>query len=131
MKIKNKFATVALASVLLSGLAFTSNAQTSTVSSDKTATASTKLSVLEIKPMQFRVLYILPESKTLLVRILDTNKNVLFTENKRAESTYLKYFDLSTLTDGTYTFEITDGKEKVSQSFDILTKTSRVVSSIN
>lgn len=131
MKIKNKFATVALASVLLSGLAFTSNAQTSTVSSEKTATASTKLSVLEIKPMQFRVSYILPESKTLLVRILDTNKNVLFTENKRAESTYLKYFDLSTLTDGTYTFEITDGKEKVSQSFDILTKTSRVVSSIN
>jgi hypothetical protein len=81
--------------------------------------------------MQFRVSYKNPISKNVAVRILDTDKNVLFSENKRTETNYLKYFDLSTLIDGTYTFEITDGKEKATQSFDILTTTSRAVSSIN
>jgi hypothetical protein len=131
MKTKNTLIIAALTGVLLSGSAFTSNAQDNNATADKTETASTKLNILQIKPMQFRVSYNNPISKNVIVRILDTDKNVLFSENKRVDSNYLKYFDLSTLMDGTYTFEITDGKEKASQSFDILTTTSRVVSSIN
>jgi hypothetical protein len=131
MKTKTIFLKAVLTSLLFSGLAFTSNAQNTVASSTNSETASEKLSVLEIKPMQFRVSYRLPQSKSVVVRILDSDKNVLFTENKHSETNYLKYFDLSTLSDGTYTFELTDGKEKYSQSFDILTKTSRVVSSIN
>ncbi|TDE11340.1 hypothetical protein [Dyadobacter psychrotolerans] len=130
MKAKSIILTAALTGLLFSGSAFTVNAQTNNAS-EKTVSASTKLSILEVKPMQFRVSYIKPESNAVIVRILDTDKNVLFAENKRTESNYLKYFDLSTLLDGTYTFEVTDGKEKYSQTFDILTKTSRVVSSIN
>jgi hypothetical protein len=131
MKAKNTLFTAALIGMLISGSAFTSNAQTNTATSDKTESASNKLTVLQVKPMQFRVAYINPQTDNFSVRILDTDKNVLFSESKRPEASYVKYFDLSTLLDGTYTFEVTDGKEKVSQTFDILTKTSRVVSSIN
>ncbi|MCE7041642.1 hypothetical protein [Dyadobacter sp. CY312] len=130
MKTKNIILAAALTGLLFSGSTFRTNAQ-ATATSDKTVSADNKLSVLEVKPMQFRVSYNKSQSNAVSVRILDTDKNVLFSESKRTDSNYLKYFDLSTLLDGTYTFEITDGKEKYTQSFDILTKTSRVVSSIN
>jgi len=131
MKTKNTLFAAALTGLLLSGSAFTCNAQQNDVTSEKSETVSENLSILQVKPMQFRVSYHNPQTKTVSVRILDTNKNVLFSESKNTENNYLKYFDLSTLMDGTYTFEITDGKEKASQSFDILTTTSRAVSSIN
>jgi hypothetical protein len=131
MKTKNTLIIAALTGLLLSGSAFTSNAQDNIATADKTESASTKLNVLQVKPLQFRVSYNNPISKNVVVRILDNEKNVLFSENRKVENNYLKYFDLSTLMDGTYTFEITDGKEKAAQSFDILTTTSRVVSSIN
>ncbi|REA63246.1 hypothetical protein DSL64_06425 [Dyadobacter luteus] len=130
MKTKTIILAAALTGLLFSASTFNSNAQ-ATATSEKTVAADNKLSVLEVKPMQFRVLYNTPQSNAVLVRILDINKNVLFSETKRTEANYLKYFDLSTLLDGSYTFEITDGKEKYTQTFDILTKTSRVVSSIN
>lgn len=131
MKTKNTFFSAALIGMLISGSAFTVNAQTAIATADKTESTDNKLNVLQVKPMQFRVSYNNAQANTVVVRILDTDKNVLFSENKRATPSYVKYFDLSTLLDGTYTFEITDGKEKSSQTFDILTKTSRVVSSIN
>ena len=131
MKTKNTLIIAALTGLLLSGSAINSIAQDNNVSVENTKSASDNLNILQIKPMQFRVSYNNPVSNTVVVRILDTDKNVLFSENKRVSTNYLKYFDLSTLIDGTYTFEITDGKEKASQSFDILTTTSRVVSSIN
>lgn len=131
MKTKKTLFSAALIGALISGLAFNTNAQTNVTVSDQTTSTANKLTVLEIKPMQFRVSYNKSQSNPVIVRILDTDNNILFTESKRSESSYLKYFDLSTLADGTYTFEVTDGKEKFSQSFDILTKTSRVVSSIN
>lgn len=130
MKTKNTLLIAALTGLLLSGSALTVNAQTN-IATEKTESVSNKLTVLQIKPMQFRVSYNNPTSKNVAVRILDTDKNVLFSESRRVDNSYLKYFDLSTLMDGTYTFEITDGKEKATQSFDILTTTSRVVSSIN
>jgi len=131
MKTKNTLIIAAITGLLLSGSAFAVNAQDNFATADKTEIASTKLTVLQVKPLQFRVSYNNPISKNVVVRILDNEKNVLFSENRKVENNYLKYFDLSTLMDGTYTFEITDGKEKAAQSFDILTTTSRVVSSIN
>lgn len=131
MKTKNTLIIAALTGLLLSGSAFAANAQDNIATTDKNENASTKLTVLQVKPLQFRVSYNNPISKNVVVRILDNDKNVLFSENRKVENNYLKYFDLSTLMDGTYTFEITDGKEKTAQSFDILTTTSRAVSSIN
>ena len=129
MKTKN-IILAALTALLSSFSALDCNAQ-SIATSEKSASAENKLSVLEVKPMQFRVLYNTPQANAISVRILDTNKTVLFSETRRTEANYLKHFDLSTLMDGSYTFEIVDGKEKYTQTFDILTKTSRVVSSIN
>jgi nitrate reductase alpha subunit len=131
MKIKNTLIIAVATGLLLSAPALESNAQITVANNESGQTIPSKLTILEVKPMQFRVSYNTPESPAILVRILDSNNSVLFSEKKRTNTNYLKYFDLSTLLDGTYTFEITDGKEKTSQSFDILTKTSRVVSSIN
>ena len=127
MTTKNTLIIAALTGLLLSGPALYTQAQDTQVATEKSA-ASEKLSIAQVKPMQFRVSYINPVSKNVVVRILDADKNVLFSENKQVESKYLKYFDLSTLNDGVYTFEILDGKDKALQSFDVLTKTSRTVS---
>jgi hypothetical protein len=131
MKTKNTMIIAALTGLFFLGLAFNTNAQTDANTSEKVAAVANKLNVLEVKPMQFRVTFYGLQNKTLQVKILDRDRNVLFAENKRVEGNYLKFFDLSTLADGTYTFELADGKEKFSQTFDILTKTSRVVSTIN
>lgn len=96
MKTKNTLIITALTGLLLSGSAFNTNAQADLATADKTETASTKLSVLQVNPMQFRVSYNNSVSKNVAVRILDADKNVLFAENKRVETNYLKYFDLST-----------------------------------
>ncbi len=128
MNIINTIAIAALTGLLFQGLAFNSNAQTTATISERSV--SEKLNIQEVKPMQFKVSYHTPQSKSITVRILDTDKNVLFNESKRTDVNYVKYFDLTSLLDGTYTFEIMDGKEKFSQSFDVLTKTSRVVSAI-
>lgn len=131
MKSKNTLIIAALTALLLSAPAFNSFAQDNQVSAENTKSVSEKLNIMQIKPMQFRVSYSNPTTKSISVRIMDTEKNVLFSENRRVDANYLKYFDLSTLVDGTYTFEVTDGKDRATQSFDILTTTSRVVSSIN
>jgi hypothetical protein len=130
MKTRNNILAAALTGLLFTGLVFNTNAQ-DTTASEQTASADNKLKISEVKPLQFRVSYNKAKSDAVVVRILDADKNVLYAESKRTETGYLKYFDLSTLLDGTYTFEITDGKEKFAQSFDLLTKTSRVVSSLN
>lgn len=130
MKSKNTLMIALLTAVLGTGAA-TAQTQSEVSTQGTMVTDSGKLKVHEIKPMQFRVSFYLPESSHLLVRIIDTDNHVLYAENKRTNNNYLKYFDLSTLADGKYTFEITDGKEKYTQSFDILTKTSRVVSTLN
>jgi hypothetical protein len=127
MKTKNTLIIAALTGLLLSGSALQTYAKDNQTTADKTAAAE-KLNIFQVKPMQFRVSYTNPVSQNVVVRILDADKNVLFSENKRVDAKYLKYFDLSTLSDGVYTFEILDGKERAQQSFDILTTTSRVVS---
>jgi hypothetical protein len=63
MKTKNTLIIAALTGLLLSGSAFNSNAQDNIATSDKTETASTKLNILQVKPMQFRVSYKNPISK--------------------------------------------------------------------
>jgi hypothetical protein len=91
---------------------------------------TSRLSVVQTRPMQFRVLFNKPQSPKIAVRILDSTGKILFNETKAVQSGYMRYFDLSPLQDGTYTFEIVDGQEKYNQSFDILTQTRRIVSSI-
>lgn len=128
MKSNKIIAIAALAGMLFINPAIVSTASANGNNVETPVSAAKKLSVLQVKPLQFRVVYAEPQSKSVLVRILDLDRNVLFSENKKVEDNYLKFFDLSTLLDGTYTFELIDGKEKVSQSFDISTKTNRSAS---
>ncbi|TDB65258.1 hypothetical protein [Arundinibacter roseus] len=132
MKTINYFSKAALLGLLAVLFASPLAAQSTDVS-DKTAhaTPQTHLHVTQSKPMQFRVSYINPNANKIIVRILDAQDVILFNETSSIESNYVKFFDLSPLLDGTYTFEILDGKEKHSQSFDIMTQTRRLVSAIN
>ena len=125
-----------LLSVVLCGALLTASARNVVAqvsdddASEKTTTqASTaKLIVVQTRPMQFRVLYDTPQNPKISVRIQDSENTVLYQEIKAVQTTYLRYFDLSPLHDGRYTFEIVDGNEKYNQSFDIVTQTRRVVS---
>ena len=129
MKTKNILMTTALLGILLTGV--TANAGAQSITKNEKATSVSDLTVLQVKPMQFRVSFTNKQSRKLSVRIVDSESNVLYSENSNVPANYVKFFDLSPLLDGTYTFEITDGKEKYAQSFDILTQTRRVVSAKN
>lgn len=123
--------TVALMWALLTTTAPGVVAQVNEASEYATTRAdSAILNVVQTQPMQFKVVFDTPQSSKIAVRILDAQGEVLFNETRAVESGYLRYFDLSSLHDGTYTFEILDGKEKYNKSFDILTQTRRIVSSI-
>jgi hypothetical protein len=131
MKAKTILMSVALLGLLSTGSFEKAGAQTLEKSDSPKNASISDLSVLQVKPMQFRVSFNNKQSRKLSVRIVDTEKNVLYSENSNVSANYLKYFDLSPLLDGTYTFEVMDGKEKYSQSFDILTQTRRIVSAKN
>lgn len=133
MKTTSVFLAALLGAAQLTASAPSAMAQVNEVSESTATTpkASDKLSVIQVKPMQFRVLFNNPQSQKISVRIVDSQDNVLFSELNTVKSNYTKYFDLSPLLDGTYTFQIVDGKEEYSQSFDIMTQTRRVVSSLN
>lgn len=127
---KTRIITLSLAvlSILATGTTVSTNAK----SFDKPAASKdasiSDLTVLQVKPMQFRVSFVTKQSRKVSVRIVDADKNVLYSENSNVPANYMKYFDLSPLLDGTYSFEVVDGKDKYSQSFNILTQTQRIVS---
>jgi len=132
MKTVRFISMVALAGTLMTAPLTKGMAQVNEASASTSAEMAKPVSfhVVQTKPMQFRVLYNTPQSSKIVVRILASNGDVLFNESRNIESGYLRYFDLSTLADGTYTFELVDGQEKYNQSYDILTQTRRIVSSI-
>lgn len=90
-----------------------------------------KLLVLQTKPMQVRVLVNTAQNPKITLRILDSENTVLYQETKVVQTSYLRYFDLPSLLDGTYTFEIVDGNEKYNQAFDVVTQTRWIVSAFN
>jgi hypothetical protein len=118
----------AVLSILASSTALNVNAQSLSKSTSPRESAIADLTVLQVKPMQFRVSFVNKLGRKVSVRIVDGDKNVLYSENSHVPNNYVKYFDLSPLLDGTYAFEIVDGKDRYSQTFDILTQTQRMVS---
>jgi hypothetical protein len=62
-----------------------------------------------------------PKSK-IIVRLRDQNNQIVFSENMpRNMDKYRQRFDMSQMTDGAYTFEITNGSETVEKSFQLKT----------
>lgn len=100
------------------------------VQEEPKATASTNLTVKinEVGKLVFRVKVENLTRKRVNIQIKDAESNILFEQFGASELQYLRNFDLSKLADGTYTFEVNAGKEKYSQSFQILTETNRTVS---
>lgn len=100
------------------------------VQEEPKATASTNLTVKinEVGKLVFRVKVENLTRKKVNIQIKDAESNILFEQYGASELQYLRNFDLSKLADGTYTFEVNAGKEKYSQSFQILTETNRTVS---
>ena len=127
---KTRIITLSLAvlSILATGTTVSTNAKSLDKSASSKEASISDLTVLQVKPMQFRVSFVTKQSRKVSVRIVDADKNVLYSENSNVPANYMKYFDLTPLLDGTYSFEVVDGKEKYSQSFDILTQTQRIVS---
>ena len=87
--------------------------------------------VMQIKPMQFKITYHYPNMDRVRVRIIDGHGDVLFIEKALVYKKYQKLFDLSNFNDGQYTFELIDGAQEFRQSFDITTKTTRIVTAEN
>ncbi len=132
MKTNHFISSVALCGLLLTGSAMSVVAQVTDAPEKITTQAPTaNLVVHQTKPMQFRVLFNTPQNPKIAVRILDSEHTVLYQETKAVQTSYLRYFDLSPLHDGTYTFEIVDGNEKYTQSFDVVTNTRRIVSAFH
>ncbi len=119
---------MAVMALLFSFSSAVSKAQTAPSIQDSLTLGREKLNVRQTESMKFRLTYHSPESATINLRIYDHNSNLLYTENRRVENHLIKYFDLSHLADGTYTFEVREGADLHKQSFDILTETSRVAS---
>ncbi|RAK02013.1 hypothetical protein LX87_00127 [Larkinella arboricola] len=58
----------------------------------------------------------------IVVRLLDERNRVVFSETMpRSQDKYRQRFDMSAMTDGTYTLQITGGSETVEKSFQVKT----------
>jgi hypothetical protein len=106
------------------------SANAQTVQKNDTQAYFSDFFIIQVKPMQFEVSYKYPKTDRVLVRIKDEEKNILFAEKTLVYKKYHKYFDLSTMKDGIYTFELTDGEHKFSQSFTVATKKLRVATAL-
>jgi len=68
--------------------------------------------------------------KRSMLFIRDEAGRILYDEAVARNAQYTKVFDLSTLGDGKYTFEVSRGKEKFTKPFVISTQTMRSVNVI-
>jgi hypothetical protein len=104
------------------------NAQT--VQKNDTEAYFSDFFIIQVKPMQFEMSYKYPKTDRVLVRIKDEEKNILFVEKTLVYKKYHKCFDLSTMKDGIYTFELTDGEQTFTQSLTVATKTLRMATAL-
>ncbi|MCY7350096.1 MAG: hypothetical protein LH606_05455 [Cytophagaceae bacterium] len=71
-----------------------------------------------------------PTQRKVTVQVVDQNANTIYKDVTSATAPrYARRLDLSNLEDGTYTFVISNGKDRFSQAFEIRTQvqTSRLV----
>jgi flagellar hook assembly protein FlgD len=83
--------------------------------------AETELSVKAMAGLKF-VLTASNLSEKAVVTIKDEKGEVLYWEVVRKQTAYIKKFDLSFLSDGAYSFVVTNGQEVIEKPFNIQTK---------
>jgi hypothetical protein len=115
---------------LLSSFLATGASEAQSISKSEGGAYFSDFYVIEVKPMQFEITYKFPKNDRVLVKIKDQEENILFIENKLVYKKYHKYFDLTTMNDGRFTFELIDGDDRFVQSFIVATKTERVATAL-
>ncbi|MDQ1088045.1 MULTISPECIES: hypothetical protein [unclassified Siphonobacter] len=113
--------------VAFSSLAFNATAAITSDPAKETVKANPyNAQLAQDSQLRFQLTFQNPDKKKLTIAIKDKENTTLFTETTTSEA-YLRLFDLSTLGDGKYTFEVLGGKNRYTQSFEISTQTNRVV----
>ena len=70
---------------------------------------------------------IAPADSKLSIVIRNAQNEAIYTESMKHNEGYIRTFDFSTLPDGDYTFEISNGQQTQSKTFKIETTSARVV----
>lgn len=99
---------------------------TNTNTQEKPTEQKLEVKIDEVRQLVFRVLMNNPSRQKVQILIKDADNNILHEQTPGNDERYIRRFNLSTLADGTYTFEIGSGKDKYTQSFQILTQTNRL-----
>ncbi|GAB3333025.1 hypothetical protein GCM10027299_40070 [Larkinella ripae] len=125
---KKSLLTLALAGLLS---IYSAKAQTLETGSEKPGeTPTLQLAFHEIGTLKFRLEVTRP--LTLLhdnidIFILSDDRQILHASKYSHHELRVTTFDLSTLQDGTYRFEVRSGDQRIAQLFDIKTRLKRVV----
>ncbi|MDJ1471958.1 hypothetical protein QNI19_28425 [Cytophagaceae bacterium DM2B3-1] len=77
--------------------------------------------------LKFKTIIAANNNNKVFITILNAKNETIYTEVTKNNSSYIRTFDFSTLADGEYTFQISNGKETQSKTFKIETTTARVV----
>jgi|SRR5690606_14962338 len=113
--------------VMLAVLVGVSTANFSIAGENNTTKLNVELSSLD--NLQFRLVLDQVNTKsTVLIR--DYSGAVLYTISVPKTEKFTKIFDLSNLRDGSYTFQVNNGKEKIEKPFEINTEVKRVVTQV-
>ncbi len=113
--------------VMLAVLVGVSTANFSIAGENNTTKLNVELSSLD--NLQFRLVLDQVNTKsTVLIR--DYSGAVLYTVSVPKTEKFTKIFDLSNLRDGSYTFQVNNGKEKIEKPFEINTEVKRVVTQV-
>lgn len=131
MKTNKMIIGLVIAGFAIAGLLKTETANAQSVPgveiAKKQSVKNLKVNLLEVNKLHFKLTFENPAGLKTYIRILDTDANVLYSQNAGFEVNYAKYFNLTNLADGTYTFEVVSGKESFKKSLEIMTQTNRVV----
>ncbi|WP_460634251.1 hypothetical protein [Larkinella harenae] len=93
-------------------------------------TPAMQLSFREIGKLKFRLEITQPLLQlhdNVAVFIMSDNRQILYANNYSHHELRVTTFDLSTLQDGTYSFEVRSGGQRFAQLFDIKTKMKRII----
>ncbi|MDJ1468900.1 hypothetical protein QNI19_03970 [Cytophagaceae bacterium DM2B3-1] len=92
------------------------------------ASASLQAVVFQLpESMKFKTVIAPSQNNKLFITIKNQKNESVYTEALKTNNGYIRTFDFSTMADGEYTFEISNGKETQSKKFKIETSTERLV----
>jgi CHU_C Type IX secretion signal domain len=83
------------------------------------------LTVKQVGNLKFKVLIANSQNQLTKIQILDANGNEIYNEKQITDKLNAKLFDLSNLSDGTYTFVVQKGDTIEKQKVNIITQTNR------